>query len=39
MDNDSIRPETTCGYCTQSKHSECLGYACACSKNGHSWYG
>ena len=35
MKSDSIKPETTCGYCTQGKHNECRGYDCACAKNGH----
>jgi hypothetical protein len=30
-----IRPETTCGYCTQGKDNECQGYGCACAENGH----
>lgn len=35
MKSDNIQPETTCGYCTQGKHSECRGYECACAEKGH----
>jgi hypothetical protein len=35
MKSDNIEPETTCGYCTQGKHTECRGYDCACAENGH----
>jgi hypothetical protein len=35
MKSADVQPETTCGYCTQGKHNECLGYECACARNAH----